>query len=198
MLEWLYCYLPTLEPKQQINWMEEAEAAEECDFGCHSFDIEKLVDGDAEGALRNLPEGDGRTLVYRGWILQEEEYRSLEDEVSARGYRLLTNTNQYLEALHLPNWHPRVADLTPPAIWTYDTDIDEAWEAAKSLGPPPYIIKDHVKSCKEAWLEACYVPPKARKAKFGEICEQLIDRRGARFEDVLLVATGFFGRVIDM
>jgi hypothetical protein len=187
MIEWLYCYLPTLEAVHPINWREEAEAAEETDFVCHSFDMERFIDGDLEGALEHLPNGGGRTLVYRGWQLKEEEYRSLEDEVAGRGYSLLTNASQYVESAMLPNWHPRVADLTPPAVWTWDADPEEAWEAAKSLGPPPYILKDHVKSCKEAWLEACYVPAKARRAKFLQICQELIDRRGERFETGIVI-----------
>jgi hypothetical protein len=187
MIEWLYCYLPTTEARTPINWREEAEAAADMDFTCHSFDKERFIDGDVDGALEHLPYGGGRTLVYRGWIMKEDEYRALEDGVVARGYTLLTNTNQYLEAALLPNWHPRVADLTPPAAWTWDPDPEEAWEVAKSLGPPPYILKDHVKSCKEAWLEACYVPPKARRAKFLEICQELIDRRGDRFETGIVI-----------
>lgn len=187
MIEWLYCYLPTREAAHPINWREEAEAAEECDFVCHSFDMERFIDGDVEGALEHLPNGGGRMLGYRGWLLKEDEYRSLEDEVASHGYTLLTNTNQYLEAALLPNWHPRVTDLTPPAVWTWDADPEEAWEAAKSLGPPPYIIKDHAKSCKEAWLDACYVPPKARRAKFLEICEEMVERRGERFEGGIVI-----------
>lgn len=187
MLEWLYCYLPTLEAVQPIDWREEAEAAEECDFVCHSFDIERFQDGDIEGALAHLPDGDGRTLAYRGWLLLEDEYRALEDEVRSRGYDLLTNTHQYLEATLLPNWHPRVTDLTPPAVWTWDADPEEAWDLARSLGASPFIVKDHAKSCKEAWLEACYVPAKARKSRFVQICQELIERRGDRFEGGLVV-----------
>lgn len=185
-IEFLYCYLPTQAPLQEINWREEAEAAEECGFDCHSFDVERFVDGDT-GVFDELPSGEGRTLVYRGWLLNEEEYRTLEDEVEARGYRLHTNIHQYLHTTQLPNWYDRVSDRTPPAVWTYDTDIEEAWELAQSLGAPPYIVKDHCKSCKEAWLEACYVPPKATRKQFESVCSELIERRGSRFEGGLVI-----------
>src|SRR4029434_3789726 len=114
MIECLFSYLPTLEAQHPVNWREEAEAAEELDFVCHSFDMERFLDGDVEGALEHLPNGGGRTLVYRGWLLKEDEYRSLEDEVNSHGYSLLTNTNQNLEALLLPNWHLRVAEFARP------------------------------------------------------------------------------------
>lgn len=187
MIEWLFCYLRSTVAQTEINWKEEAEAAEECGFTCHSFDMERFLDGDAEGAFEGLPKGEGRTIVYRGWILQEEEYQALEDHLQQRGYQLLTNSSQYMEALALPNWHPLVPDLTPPAVWTCDTDIDEAWELARTLGPAPYIVKDHVKSCKEAWLEACFVPKGARRAKFQSICKELIERRGERFQGGIVV-----------
>jgi len=33
--------------------------------------------------------------------------------------------------------------------------VEEAWEVAQELGPPPWIVKDHVKSAKERWHRAC-------------------------------------------
>ena len=187
MIEWLFCYLHRSVPAVEINWREEAQAAEECDFTCHSFAFERFLEGDVAGALEGLPDGEGRTLVYRGWILQEEEYQELADFVSNRGYQLLTNCDQYMEAMTLPNWHPLVEDLTPPAVWTWDEDIEEAWELAKKLGPAPYIVKDHVKSCKEAWVEACFVPKGARRAKFKSVCEEMIERRADQFQGGIVV-----------
>src|SRR4029434_4020400 len=104
MIECLFSYLPTLEAQHPVNWREEAESAEECDFVCHSFDMERFLDGDVEGALEHLPNGCGRTLVYRGWLLNEDEYRSLEAELAGRGYYLIYNTNHYLVALLLSTW----------------------------------------------------------------------------------------------
>lgn len=82
----------------------------------------------------------------------------------------------------LPNYHELVADLTPPAAWTWEPDIDEAWELARSLGKGPWIVKDHVKSAKDAWLEACFVPKGAKAARFRSVCEELLDRRGENFD----------------
>ncbi len=33
------------------------------------------MDGDTDRAFDGLPDGDGQTIGYRGWILKEEEYR---------------------------------------------------------------------------------------------------------------------------
>jgi ATP-grasp domain, R2K clade family 3 len=90
-----------------------------------------------------------------------------------------------MEALALPNWNPHV--LTPAAAWTWDADADEAWELARSVGAGPYIVKDHVKSCKEAWLEACFVPKGGRRAKFRSVCTEMMKRRGDRFQGGIVV-----------
>ena len=58
----------------------------------------------------------------------------------------------------------------------------EAWHAARVLGPPPWIVKDHVKSAKERWAEACFVPAGATREDFERICARLLEERGDRFE----------------
>ena len=186
-IEWLYCYLRNSKGLQDIDWAEEAAVAEELGYQTHSFDFEHFIEGSPEMALENLPDGRGQTLVYRGWMLPEDEYAELESELSSRGYVLQTSSYQYIGALSLPNYFELVEDLTPPALWTWEPDIEGAWELAKSLGPGPKIVKDHIKSAKEAWLEACFVPADADFAQFKSICEELMERRGELFEKGFVV-----------
>ncbi|MEM7010166.1 MAG: hypothetical protein AAF585_01680, partial [Verrucomicrobiota bacterium] len=127
-MEWLYCWLLDANTAQAIDWKSEAEVADELGFRCHSFDFEQLIYDRLDLAFADLPEGEGQTLVYRGWILSEDDYRQLEDEVVARGYQLHNNASQYEAAIALPNYYEFVEDLTPPAVWTWEPDIDEAWE----------------------------------------------------------------------
>jgi hypothetical protein len=61
-------------------------------------------------------------------------------------------------------------------------DIREAWEVALELGPPPWVVKDHVKSVKELWHRACFVPEGATYEDFADVCERLLAARGDRFE----------------
>src|SRR5438105_1221227 len=63
-----------------------------------------------------------------------------------------------------------------------DDRFEEAWEVAAELGPPPWIVKDHVKSAKEFWHRACFVPEGATHDQFVDICETLLEARGDRFE----------------
>ena len=187
-MEFLYTWIrESASALQDIHWRDEAEVAESLGFPCHSFDCQRFLEGDAEGALDILPEGEGQTLVYRGWMMREDDYRVLEESVESKGYRLLTNSHQHATLRALPNYHEFVADLTPPAVWTWEPDIDEAWSLAQSLGSGPWIVKDHVKSAKEAWLEACFVPRGAKLAKFRSICESLMERRGEAFENGFVI-----------
>ena len=76
---------------------------------------------------------------------------------------------QYERASYVPHWAAALGGATPATVWTEGDDVDEAWEAAQRLGPPPWIVKDHLKSAKEAWDEACFVPAGADRVRFGEM-----------------------------
>ena len=75
-----------------------------------------------------------------------------------------------------------LGEHTALARWTEGESIREAWEVAQELGPPPWIVKDHVKSAKEEWFRACFVPEGADKGDFRATCERLLELRGDRFE----------------
>ena len=165
----------------------EADAAEELGIRYHSTFLEDVVDGDLERALEELPGGSGRQLLYRGWMLTEDEYGALHEAVLDRGHALVVTPDEYAAAHYLPNYYPAIEDLTAPSRWTWSTDPDEAWEAARDLGEGPFLLKDHVKSVKERWNECCFVPQGASRQRFCEICENLVEARGERFERGLVV-----------
>jgi hypothetical protein len=161
----------------------EAAALDELRIPYHEIAMEQVVDDELEDALAPLDDA----VLYRGWMLTADEYARLDDAVSDRGGTLVTTPEEYEAAHYLPSWYPAVAALSVPTRWILGTDLAEAWEAAQELGPPPYVIKDHVKSAKEAWDEACFVPPGADQATFARVCETLIDLRGDRFERGLVI-----------
>lgn len=164
----------------------EADAAEELGIGYQSILMEDLVDAEFDRALNGLPRRR-RTWLYRGWMLTEEEYSALYEAMADRGHGLVVDPDEYAAAHYLPNYHAEIADVTAPARWTWGTDLDEAWEAARELGDPPWLLKDHVKSVKERWDECCLVPPGASREMFNHICTNLIDARGERFERGLVI-----------
>lgn len=150
--------------------------------------LDDLVNGLADQALEGLPRGRGRTWVYRGWLLHPQEYSELHEALSERGDQLLVHPEAFEMASCVPHWAPLLGDRTPPTVWTEDDEPHGAWVlASEVLGPPPWIVKDHIKSAKEQWSQACFVPAGATFERFAEICSNLVDIRGDRFFGGLVV-----------
>lgn len=160
----------------------DALAAEELGIEAYAIPLDPVVNGDPERALRRLPRADGRRWLYRGWMLDEDEYTSLHEAIADRGEEMVVDPESFALTTYVPNYHPLLGDRTAPARWAEGEDIREAWELAAELGPPPWIVKDHVKSAKELWHRACFVPEGATYEEFAEVCEQLLSARGDRFE----------------
>jgi hypothetical protein len=94
--------------------------------------------------LRGIP--SDATVVYRGWMLNATEYARLSAAVGATSGALLTATEAYLAAHHLPNWYPLIAEFTPE---TRVLGSGADWESElRSLGWDAFFIKDFVKSLK--------------------------------------------------
>lgn len=165
----------------------EVLAAEELEIESYALPLDPIVMGDAERAVRHLPRPNGRTWLYRGWMLREEEYGALYDALGERDETLVVDPESFAEATYAPNYIPLLGAHTAPARWTESDSIDEAWEVAQALGPPPYVVKDYVKSAKEEWHRACFVPDGADREAFEAICERLLELRGESFETGFVV-----------
>lgn len=160
----------------------EVLAAEELGIESYAIPLDPIVNGDPERALRRLPRPRRRTWLYRGWMLSEEEYTGLYEAMLERDEDLVVDPESFAEAMYIPNYVPLLGAHTAPTRWTEGEDIAVAWEAAEELGPPPWIVKDHVKSAKERWHRACFVPAGATYEDFADVCERLLEARGDRFE----------------
>lgn len=104
----------------------------------------------SDGMLRNGRGLEGippaATVVYRGWMLNAEEYGRLAGAIEGAGGIPLTSPREYLLAHHLPNWYPLIPDLTPETR-VYSADADLVRELG-SLGWDGFFVKDYVKSLK--------------------------------------------------
>jgi hypothetical protein len=169
-------------PHQSDSFDTEAEAAEALGIDTFQIDLSALLEGDAERACAAIPDRGRLRLLYRGWMLTGEEYEALDEALGAMGHELMTTPAQYAAAHYLPNWYPKLKGYTARSVWTEGTDATEAWHAAQALGSPPWLVKDHVKSAKERWAEACFVPAGASRQDFERICGALLEERGERFE----------------
>lgn len=180
-MEILFCCNPEMRKLPEPSFELEFDAAQACGFNARLFGVEDFQAGKLERAFDRLPPGRGTVLLYRGWILTEGEYRLLGEALRERGYTLFTPLSAYAEALYLPNHFAHIADQGPPAAWTEGKDLDRAWRAARSLGDGPWIVKDHIKSAKQRWHDACFIPRHADRATFDEVCRNFLAWRGEYF-----------------
>jgi hypothetical protein len=101
--------------------------------------------------------------------------------LSARGYSLVSSAVQYAEVTYFPNYYPKIRDCSPSAVWTDTPDALLAWTQSRKLGDGPFVIKDHVKSAKHLWHEACFVPRGSGRENFERIAENLRREQGRSF-----------------
>lgn len=149
--------------------------------------LDDVVGGAVDEAVSRLPERP-QAWVYRGWLLPVDCYEELYEALYDRGQWLVTTPAQFEAAALIPEWVPELGDDTPATIWTEDDDADEAWELAMDeLGPPPWLIKDHLKSARQLWNHACFVPEGTGLERFREMCAALVDFHEDRFTGGLAV-----------
>ncbi len=172
---------PSMRKLPEPIFEPEFDAAKSLGFDCLVFDEEALSHGDIDLALKGLPPANGTALLYRGWILTEELYRQFHAALSARGYSLVSSAEDYAEVTYFPNYYPKIRDLSPPAVWTDTPDPYLAWSLSRRLGDGPFVIKDHIKSAKHLWHEACFVPKGTGRENFERIAENLLKEQGKTF-----------------
>ncbi|MFE7192177.1 ATP-grasp domain-containing protein [Kitasatospora sp. NPDC057541] len=139
----------------------------------HLVDHDALLAGDARAAVHRVPAGRG-PFWYRGWMLPSPRYADFAAALAERGGQLLTSPPGYASAHELPGWYEVFEGATPQSVWLPMPDAGAGAEAgtgtgtvgAERLAPAvarlggqgPAIVKDYVKSRKDEWDEACYIP----------------------------------------
>jgi hypothetical protein len=178
---------PSPGAKHDDRFEDEVLAMERLGIESYALPLEPIVLGDVERSLRHLPRPENRTWLYRGWMLREEEYSALYEAIADRDEALIVDPESFAEASYGPNYLPLLGAHSAPAAWTESEDIMEAWDVAQALGPPPWVVKDYVKSAKEEWHRACFVPAGADLEGFIAICTRLLELRGEAFETGFVV-----------
>jgi hypothetical protein len=102
-------------------------------------------------------------VVYRGWMLSENEYNVLTYQVSLKGGTLLTSKEQYYATHYIPNWYPRLMTLTAETIIFTDMvnladDVSVYLEEQKDMGFRKFLLKDFVKSLKTGGTSVVTLP----------------------------------------
>jgi hypothetical protein len=109
-----------------------------------------------EGArgLAGIPPGS--SVVYRGWMLNAEEYGRLAAAIESSGATPFTSVSEYLAAHHLPNWYPLISESTPETR-IFPKTADMRQELTK-LRWGAFFVKDYVKSLKTSIGSIIYDP----------------------------------------
>src|SRR5277367_5737451 len=120
-------------------FQDQAIALKQAGFGTSIVDIDA---GRISPSV--LPENH---CVYRGWMLNSEEYQHYLATVITNRATPFTPLDQYVMAHHLPNWYPLVSRFTPKTE-VFPTDGGNIVESISALGWAKFQLKDYVKSLK--------------------------------------------------
>ena len=124
-------------------FQDQAIALKQAGFGTSIVDIDA---GRISPSV--LPENH---CVYRGWMLNSEEYQHYLATVITNRATPFTPLDQYVMAHHLPNWYPFVERLTPRSV-TLPNDAEIVYQfCSGAFAAVPGLklqIKDYVKSLK--------------------------------------------------
>ena len=82
---------PYRAPEGEDRFELEALAAEELGIESYSLPLDPVVNGEPARALRHLPRPSDRRWLYRGWMLNEEEYTGLYETMSDRGEEMVVD-----------------------------------------------------------------------------------------------------------
>jgi hypothetical protein len=145
VVHFLYPSSPLKARLPDEQYAPEVECVREAGFEVSCFSLEAFQGGE----FRAIPALTASiTVLYRGWMLTAPEYERLNTEIEKADAHLFTTIQAYLECHHLPNWYPKLAELTPETrIFEVNSDLENE---LKKLGWEEFFIKDYVKSLKTA------------------------------------------------
>jgi ATP-grasp domain, R2K clade family 3 len=160
----------------------EADVAMDAGAPTGVVDHDALLAGDAAAAVRRVPPDIG-PVWYRGWMIPSDRYADLAAALGRRGVPLVVPPADYRAAHELPGWYRVFATVTPRSVWrklppaTLPAPAELA-ELVAPLGGGPAIVKDYVKSRKDEWATACYVPDVADTVALHRVVTNLVELQG--------------------
>jgi hypothetical protein len=170
------------------KFLKESLACEELGIDFTTVDLRALMAGRGSAAFDKTATRNGELGIYRGGTLRPREYAELNAALAARGIQLLTSPEQFARTQLFASFYPLIADFTLPAVTTTSLEPGEVRAIAmQQLGPPPYFIKDYVKSAKEIWPRGCVIDSPGSVAQFAKTISELLEYRGDRFESGLVI-----------
>ncbi len=79
--------------------------------------------------------------------------------------------------------------FTPLSIWLKKEELnyERIYEEIKIFGRKPVIIKDFVKSCKDRWEEACFIPDPSDKDQVKKVVDRFLELQGDDLNEGLVI-----------
>ncbi|HCM61553.1 MAG TPA: hypothetical protein DIT05_03270 [Morganella sp. (in: Bacteria)] len=83
-------------------------------------------------------------VIWRGWMLNTEEYQQLHRAIALHGGTMLSSADDYIRNHHITGWYECCREFTPETVITSaNANFDEL---ICGLQWPAYFVKDYVKS----------------------------------------------------
>jgi hypothetical protein len=160
----------------------EADAVASAGVATGIIDHDALLAGDVTTAVRWVPAGGG-PMWYRGWMVPAVRYTDLATALDRRGVPLVVPPAGYRAAHELPGWYRVFAPVTPRSVWRAlpPATVPDAADLASlvaPLGGGPAIVKDYVKSRKDEWSSACFVPDVADVRALRRVVARFVQLQG--------------------
>jgi hypothetical protein len=168
LTHFLYPSDPVDPEKPDDPFLEQIEELRKSGFSTSLIWLEELWDENAR--IRGAIPAEA-TVVYRGWMLPPAEYAKLLSLIQSAQGNPLSSLAAYLACHYLPNWYPRIAELTAETkIFPAGSDVTAELQP---LGWKKFFIKDYVKS-----LKTSVGPFVARPEEVGAVVDELQKYRG--------------------
>jgi len=147
---------------------------------CSLVDHDLIQEGELEEATKHIIKTDEpRMGIYRGWMLNLEEYENLYNALKLKNLFLINNPNEYKNCHHFPYSFDIIRNYTPESIWVsnYSKDLTPKL-VYDTFGECSVILKDYVKSAKHYWNTACFISNVANFDIINSVVSNFINVRG--------------------
>jgi hypothetical protein len=140
-LHLLYPCSPLRRSEPDELYAEEHAVALEMGFDASLFPFDEFLDGGIRVRPALQP---GQAVLYRGWMVNPQQYARLYSKILTHGATLLTSPERYERCHHLPTWYPQLREFTPETCFFQESD-DVAARLRESSWNGCFL-KDYVKS----------------------------------------------------
>jgi len=189
----LFCDNPFDNKTVDLDYQDEFSAAVKNDFKIHLFSFENLThDNDAESATKKIKKSDNlQQIIYRGWMLNPNQYALLYDALSTKNYRLINSPTEYKNCHYLPDSYKFICGHTSKTIWltvnNQQVNYEQVFTEIEVFGNSSLIVKDFVKSQKHYWDTACFVPSATEKQKVKSVISKFVELQNKDFNEGLVI-----------